>query len=150
MEPIGSLIEGRETAVVAPASTVREAAELMSARGIGAVPVVDADRVVGIFTERDIMSRVVAAGRDPAKTTVGDVMSTALVVADVAESRDACLQRLQAARVRHLLVLKSGRLIGIVSLRDLVAREIREKDHTIDMLNAYIHYIPADVAPRNH
>jgi hypothetical protein len=77
-------------------------------------------------------------------------MSTALVVADVAESRDACLQRLQAARVRHLLVLKSGRLIGIVSLRDLVAREIREKDHTIDMLNAYIHYIPADVAPRNH
>lgn len=72
-------------------------------------------------------------------------MTKELVVADVAESYDVCLQRMQQARVRHLIVLDRGRLAGILSLRDLMAVDVSEKDEAITLLNAYVHYIPADL-----
>ena len=117
----------------------------MAEHNIGAVPVVDGDRLAGIFTERDVLTRVVAAGRDPASTLVSDVMSTDLVVAEVSESYETCLGRMKQARVRHLIVLDQGRLAGILSLRDLLAADIDEKEEAITLLNAYVHYIPADV-----
>src|SRR2546423_10080964 len=116
MRSVRAVIGGRETVTVAPLASVLEAAQLMAARRIGAVPVVEGDRLAGIFTERDVLTRVVAAGVDPAGTCVLDVMSTQLVVADVSEPYDVCLQRMQQARVRHLIVLDGGRLAGIVSL----------------------------------
>ncbi|PYR39706.1 MAG: IMP dehydrogenase [Acidobacteria bacterium] len=116
---------------------------MMARRGIGAVPVVEGERLAGIFTERDVLTRVVAAGVDPAGTCVLDVMSTQLVVADVSEPYDVCLQRMQQARVRHLIVLDGGRLAGIVSLRDVMAVDLDEKDDAITLLNAYVHYVPA-------
>ena len=91
------------------------------------------------------MVRVVAAERDAARTQVGEVMSTELIIADWHEDHASCLRRLQQARVRHLLVLNDGRLAGIVSLRDLLAVELGEKDEAISLLNAYVHYIPADL-----
>jgi len=148
MVTLGAFIRGQQLAAVGPVSSVFEAARLMTERGIGAVPVVDGDRLVGIFTERDLMTRVVAAGLDPSQTSVRDVMSTDLVVADVKEGCEEALARLQQARVRHLLVLQEGRLSGIVSLRDLIDRELADKDETLALLNAYVHYIPADLNPK--
>jgi CBS domain-containing protein len=148
MVTLGAFIRGQQLAVVGPGSSVFEAAHLMTERGIGAVPVVDDDRLAGIFTERDIMTRVVAAGLDPSRTHIRDVMSTDLVVADVMEGCEETLARLQRARVRHLLVLKEGRLVGIVSLRDLIDHELADKDETLALLNAYVHYIPADLNPK--
>ena len=124
------------------------AARLMSECQIGAVPVLDGDRVAGIFSERDVMARVVAAGRDPERTAVRDVMTTELIAADSEDSFENCLRTMQNARVRHLLVLREGRLAGIVSLRDLLAVEIDEKDEEIQWLNAYVHHIPVDL-PRH-
>lgn len=147
MKPIRPLVENRDVAVVDVATSVAQAARLMSEREVGAVPVVEGDRVAGIFTERDVLSRVVAAGVDPASTPVGGVMSTNLVVADIGEHHDVCLRRMQQSRVRHLLVLRDGRLAGILSMRDLLALEIDERDEAINLLNAYVHYIPADLAP---
>ena len=72
-------------------------------------------------------------------------MSTELIVADLDEDHASCLRRLQQARVRHLLVLNDGQLAGIVSLRDLLAVELGEKDEAISLLNAYVHYIPSDL-----
>ena len=72
-------------------------------------------------------------------------MSSGLVVAESAESYETCLSRMQQAHVRHLIVLDQGRLAGIVSLRDVLAVDIDEKDEAIALLNAYVHYIPADV-----
>jgi CBS domain-containing protein len=138
-------VAARETVTVDPQVSVLEAARLMVDHQIGAVPVVDRDRLAGIFTERDILARVVAAQRDPSATSVADVMTRELVVADVAESYDVCLQRMQQARVRHLIVLDCGRLAGILSLRDLMAVDVSEKDEAITLLNAYVHYIPADL-----
>lgn len=145
MRRVSTLLDGRKTVVVEQSTLVSDAARLMSEHQIGAVPVLDADRLAGIFTERDVMVRVVAAERDPARTQVREVMSTELVVADWHEDHASCLRRLQQAHVRHLLVLNEGRLAGIVSLRDLLAVELGEKDEAISLLNAYVHYIPADL-----
>jgi CBS domain-containing protein len=148
MRSIKAIVGDRETVVVDPLLSIEEAARLMAAHNIGAVPVVDGERLVGIFTERDILTRVVAAGRTPSSTAVKEVMSTELVVAEIGESYETCLSRMQQARVRHLVALDKGRLAGIVSLRDILAADIDEKDEAITLLNAYVHYIPADVSSK--
>jgi CBS domain-containing protein len=146
MKPISAVIQGQDTAVVPKQASVVDAVRVMTARNIGAVPVVDDERLVGIFTERDVMARVVAVGLDPKTTAVGEVMSPDLVTADVKDSCDTCLRRMQQARVRHLIVLNDGRLAAVLSLRDLLAVDADEKDEAINLLNAYVHYIPADLA----
>jgi CBS domain-containing protein len=148
MKPIGPLVSNREVVVVDLATSVAHAARIMTEKQIGAVPVVDGERVAGIFTERDVMGRVVAAGVNPEATPVSTVMSTTLVVADVRDSHDVCLRRMQQARVRHLLVLDRGRLAGVLSLRDLLALELDEKDEEVTLLNAYVHFVPADLLPK--
>jgi CBS domain-containing protein len=148
MRSIKAIVGDRETVVVDPLLSVEEAARVMAANNIGAVPVVDGERLVGIFTERDILTRIVAAGKNPSATAVKDVMSTELVVAEIGESYETCLNRMQQARVRHLIALDKGRLAGIVSLRDILAADIDEKEEAITLLNAYVHYIPADVSSK--
>lgn len=90
------------------------------------------------------MGRVVAAGLSPERTPVANVMSKELVVAEISEDYETCLHRMQQAHVRHLILLKKGRLAGIVSLRDLLAADADEKAEAITLLTAYVHYIPAD------
>lgn len=85
-----------------------------------------------------MLTRVVAAGCDPDKTRVGEVMSAQLVVVDPAESYETCLNRMREAQVRHVIVLDQRRLAGIVSLRDLLAVDIDEMDEAIGLLNAYV------------
>jgi CBS domain-containing protein len=148
MKLIKPLVQNQEMVVVDSATSVVQAARVMSERQIGAVPVVDGERLAGIFTERDVLSRVVSAGVDPAATTVGSVMTTDLVTADSGETNDVCLRRMQQAHVRHLLVLEGGRLVGILSLRDLLGVEIDERDEAINLLNAYVHYNPAETPSR--
>jgi len=143
MKTAKAIVGAQETVVMGPDASVLDAARVMAAHQIGAVPVVDGSRLAGIFTERDILVRVVAAGLDPAATPIAEVMSTQLVTAEAGESHETCLQRMQQARVRHLLVLEGGALAGILSLRDLLALDLHEKDEAIALLNAYVHYIPA-------
>jgi CBS domain-containing protein len=94
--------------------------------------------LAGIITERDILARIVAAELDPVATPVAQVMSTELLVAEIGEPWEVCLQRMQQARVRHLIVLDQGRLAGILSLRDLIAVDLDEKAEAISLLNAYV------------
>lgn len=148
MKPVRDIVGGQKTVTVGQLTSVAEAARIMAARCIGAVPVAECDRVVGIFTERDALTRVVAAGVDPARTPVRDVMTSALVVADIGERCDACLERMRQAHVRHLIVLDNNRMAGIVSMRDLLAVDLDDKADTITYLNAYVHCVPADLANR--
>ncbi len=150
MKSVKAIIGNRETVRVDASASVLSATRAMADHQIGAVPIVDADRLVGVFTERDVMARVVAAGLDAAVTPVADVMSTRLVVADVNESYEVCLPRMQHAGVRHLIVLDQGRLAGILSFRDVMAVDVDEKAEAITLLNAYVHYIPADVQAKSH
>ena len=105
MKSVKAIVGDRPTVTVGPLSSVTDAARLMAAHQVGGLPVVEGDRLVGIFTERDVLTRVVAAGRAPDDTRVTDVMSSDLVVAEVVESCEDCLSRMQRSRVRHLIVL---------------------------------------------
>jgi CBS domain-containing protein len=148
MKSVREIIASQDVVVINVLARVDEAARLMSARNIGAVPVVDGGRLVGIFTERDALSRIVAAGVDPARTPVRDVMSSALVVADIRESCDTCLDRMRQSHIRHLIVLDNDRMVGVVSMRDLMAVDLDDKLETITMLNAYVHSVPDHVLNR--
>src|SRR5687767_5195786 len=106
MRSIKAILGDRETIVVASSSSIADAARLMAIHHIGALPVLDDSRLIGIFTERDVLTRIVAAGRNPETTVVGDVMSTELDVGDVNESYEVCLTRMRQAHVRHLLALQ--------------------------------------------
>ena len=94
MKSIRSIIGDRDTVTVDVSTTVTDAARVMARRQIGAVGVTNDGRFAGIFSERDVLNRVVAAGRDPATLPVGDVMTSDLIVADVSESYEACLLRM--------------------------------------------------------
>lgn len=138
MRSIQAILGSRETVTIDRHASVLDAARGMAAHQIGAVPVLEEDRLVGIFTERDVLVRVVAAGIDPGATQVGDVMSTQLVTADISESYEACLERMQRAHVRHLIVLSDGAMAGILSLRDVMAVDLNEKVEHIALLTEYL------------
>ena len=142
MRSIKTILGNRETHTVNPSESVRRAVQVMVSHDVGSVPVVDGDRVVGIFTERDVMKRVVANELDADSTAVGTVMSTQLVLANSDESYEACLRRMQESHVRHLIVLDQNRMSGVVSLRDLMAVDLSEKVEELSMLNAYVHHVP--------
>ena len=138
MKSIKDILDKQQTITVSPNTSVADAARSMAAHQIGAVPVLDGEQLVGIFTERDALTRVVAANLDPSKTMVADVMSTNLVAADVNESYETCLDRMRQAHIRHLVALQDGRMAGIVSMRDLMALDLNEKGEEITLLNQYV------------
>lgn len=127
MKQIADLIRGQILTVIEPASTVRNAAERMTERNIGAVAVVEAGSLAGVFSERDIMARVVAKGLNPDDTAVSSVMTRNLVVADPHENVDAALQKMHSIGSRHLPVVDNGKLVGMISIRDLL--EVDDAHH---------------------
>ena len=113
MRTIRHLLESkREVYHIAPSLSVQEAACYMSERKIGAVCVVESSRLVGIVSERDIMTKVVAAGLDPKATRVAQVMSENPVVVSADESYENCIKMMQTAKFRHLPVVEEGKLLG--------------------------------------
>lgn len=142
MKTLGTLVLGREVYHVRVEHNVRDAARYMSDRRVGAVAVLMGDRLTGVLSERDIMSRVVARGLDPDAVKVGDVMTRDLVVADVSDSNEDGVRKMKQAGCRHLPVIQGDRFLGMVSLRDLLQVDLSEKDEEIRLLNAYIHYVP--------
>lgn len=147
MKQMGAVIAGQRTVLVSHDTLVIDAVQQMTDHRIGAVPVSDGDRVVGVFSERDVMGRVVASGRNPATTRVAEVMTTDLVVASPTDTYEEGLRLMQRTSVRHLLVLQDGRLAGIVSVRDLLRVDADEKQEAIALLNAYVHDIPLALTP---
>jgi CBS domain-containing protein len=140
MKRVKDFIRGKQVFYSAPDLTIRQAAQYMSTREIGAVPVLEKGRLVGIFSERDLLSKVVAHGLDPATTTVGEVMTKELVVADADETYEAALQKMKDCNCRHLPVVDRDRLVGVVSMRDLLLAEITVKAGAMRMLDTVIKY----------
>jgi CBS domain-containing protein len=131
--------KGPDVVTADPESSVLEAAQLMNARGIGALPVMRDGALVGIFTERDLMRRVVADGLDPQTTLVGQVMTPQPLTATAETSVDDCGALMTARRIRHLPVLAAGGLVGIVTIGDLLAFQIADQAVTIAQLNSYVY-----------
>jgi len=139
---IYDLIKNQETYQVEMGVTVLEAVRAMVERNIGAVPVVHNGRLVGIFSERDLMKRVVAEGCDPRRTCLAEVMTEDPLTVNTTEELENCLALMRRHGFRHLPVCHDGQLVGIVSLRDILLHDLSEKDDEVRMMRAYIHSVP--------
>jgi CBS domain-containing protein len=125
--------------VLSPDQTVGEAARLMAAREVGAVLLVEAGRVVGIFSERDLLRRVVARGAPPDHTVLRAVMTLDPITASPDEERMAAVLKMRKVGCRHLPIVRDGTPIDTVSIRDLLFDEIAARDGEIEDLKRYIH-----------
>jgi CBS domain-containing protein len=123
----------------APSATVLEVAALMSEAGVGCIPVLEEDRLVGVFSERDLMRRVIVEGRDPRETLVGSVMTPEVVTAGLDDRVERCLEKMRSVGCRHLPIVAEGRVIAMISMRDLLSDEIEEQVEEIKGLRAYLH-----------
>ena len=142
MHTIQQVIRSGRLVTAASTSPVFDVARTMANARVGAIPIVDRGRLVGVFSERDLMNRVVVAGQDAHGTLVADVMTRNVVTASVDETRDACLEKMQRAGCRHLPVVEAQRVIAMLSMRDLLRDEIEERVEEIRELRAYIHQTP--------
>ena len=125
-------------ASLGPSATVLEAALLMNERGIGSVIVIDKDRLAGIFTERDVLRRVVAEQRDPATTKLADVMTSPVACAAPHTTLDEIRQVMRERRIRHVPVVNAKRVLGMISIGDLNKAEREVQVETIRYLEQYI------------
>ncbi len=143
MHAIRNVIRPYRLVTAPPTASVLEVARIMTDAQVGAIPIVEGDRVVGIFSERDLMTRIVVGGRDPQRALVHEVMTPEVLTASPDDTRSECLERMRDARCRHLPVLERGRLIAVLSMRDLLRDEIEEQDEEIRGLRAYLHQTPS-------
>jgi CBS domain-containing protein len=138
MASVESLIRGRETYQVQADQPVLDVVRLMVEHNIGAVAVLRNGEMAGLFTERDLMRRVVNESRDPRTTPVAEVMTRDLVVVSPDRSLEDCLALMRERGFRHLPVCQGKQLRGLISLRDLLAHAVVEKDGEVQMMRAYI------------
>jgi len=139
---ICDLIKDQEMYGAEAHDSVLQVVQTMVARNIGAVPVLREGQLVGIFSERDLMGRVVAEGLDPRTTRVEDVMTEDPLAVCPSENVENCMGLMRRHGFRHLLICEGKRLVGIVSLRDVLLHDLSEKDHEVRMMRAYIQASP--------
>ena len=139
---ICDLIKDQDTYQADLGDSVLETVRAMVERNIGAVPVVHNEKLVGIFSERDLMRRVVAEGRDPRATCMAEVMTDDPMTISTNEDLENCMTLMRRHGFRHLPVCHEGQLVGIVSLRDILLHDLNEKDDEVRMMRAYIHSMP--------
>ena len=118
--------------------TVFDAISLMAQVNIGAVLVQKDDTIAGIFTERDYLQRIALQSRSSKQTRVGDVMTTPVISADPDDSVQQCMETMTTCHCRHLPVVHNGKLLGIVSIGDLVKKMLDEKQQEVEKLSQYI------------
>jgi CBS domain-containing protein len=139
MHTLRHVIQRQHLVHAAPTATVFDVAVQMSEARVGCIPVMEGDRLVGVFSERDLMTRVVVEGRDPRRTTLESVMTIEVITADLDERVERCLDKMHRFGCRHLPVVADGRVIAMISMRDLMRDEIEEQVEEIRGLRDYIH-----------
>ncbi len=154
MKSIGDLVKDQQVVSAEPGMKILEVVELMKKRRIGAVPVVRNGELVGIFSERDLLTKVVSQCKDADEQTiekitgmtVGEVMTKDLVIANYADTCDECLKKMQLHGIRHLPVVAEGQLIGVISIRDLLQCHLVIKEEELDLLNTFINFVPPSMS----
>jgi CBS domain-containing protein len=125
--------------VVQRNAMVAEAVRTMAANNVGIVAVLDGGTLVGVFSERDVVRRVVDRGLDPARTAVADVMTSDLVVADADDDYQSAMRKMDQANIRHLPVVSGGRLLSMLSIRDLMRVALDDRGQEIEYLKEYLY-----------
>lgn len=127
-----------ETYTVSPETITLDALRLMSDKNIGALPVVDQQKLVGMFSERDYARKVVLQGRSSLDTRVGDIMSRDIEVAHPGHTIEHCMTIMSQKHLRHFPVIDNGKLVGIISVGDVVKYIIEEQESFIQHLQLYM------------
>ena len=131
--------KGRQVFAVAPGAAVLDAIRTMAERHVGALLVMEGEKLSGIVSERDYARKVILMGRSSADTPVRDIMTAAVITVQPETPVEKCMQIMTERRVRHLPVIENGRVVGMVSIGDLVKAVIAEQQQQIEQLESYIH-----------
>ena len=140
MTNVGNLLtsKGREIWSIAPDKSIFDALEMMADKNVSGLLVLESGKLVGIFTERDYARKLILKGKSSKKTKVSDLMTKNILYVGSKNTIEDCMKLMTGKRVRHLPVIDTGRLIGIVTIGDLVKQIISEQQTTIHQLENYI------------
>ncbi|HEX4240447.1 MAG TPA: CBS domain-containing protein [Steroidobacteraceae bacterium] len=130
--------KGTEVFSVTPQDTVRRAIEVMATRHVGALLVMNQEVLLGVISERDYARKVILKNRNSQDTPVADIMSSPVVTVTPEDTVHRCMQIMTDKRIRHLPVVKNGRVLGMLSIGDLVKAVIQEQSEHIEQLERYI------------
>jgi CBS domain-containing protein len=128
---------------IGPTAPVQDALKLLAENGIGALLVMDGEQIAGIVSERDYTRKVELMGRSASATLVSDIMTSSVICVGPGHSNEQCMALMTENRLRHLPVVENGKLIGVISIGDLVKDIISEQKFTIQQLEHYIHGVRA-------
>jgi CBS domain-containing protein len=142
MPTLGELVKNKPIHILTKGKTVFEVVEYMAQNNIGAIPILEGDKLAGIFSERDLMIRCVSKKLDLEKTKIEQVMTKRVIIMESSDSYEACLQIMKQESIRHIPVIDKDKLIGVISIRDLMQVDMEEKEQKIEILHSYIHYNP--------
>ena len=141
MTSVAKILQSKPDAIVhtiAPTALVFDALKLMADKGIGALLVTEGEAIAGIFTERDYARKIALMGRTSSVTQVRDVMTSAVRFVRPDQTSEQCMQIMSTGRLRHLPVVDNGKLVGMISIGDLVKDIISEQKFIIEQLEQYI------------
>jgi len=131
--------KGRNIWSISPHATVYEALQLLADKDVGALLVIEEGKLVGIFSERDYARKVILKGKSSKETSVEELMTKEVLYVSPTDTIENCMALMTAKRIRHLPVLENDRLVGIVTIGDVVNQIISEQQFTIQELEKYIH-----------
>ena len=137
---IGSLLQrkGGQVWSLQATASVYDAIAMMAEKGVGALPILDAETLIGIVSERDYARKVILMGRSSKDTPVTEIMSSPVISVSPSQTVEDCMHIITEMRIRHLPVTEAGKILGMVSIGDLVNWVITEQRETIQHLEAYI------------
>ena len=141
MKPVAHLLKTNDRSTflrVAPDVSVFVALELLSTLRVGALMVMDGERLIGIFSERDYCRKVALKGRNSKETTVADIMTSEVFTVPSTTSTHACMAVMNEKHFRHLPVVDGDKVLGLISMRDIMADVIAEHEFTINQLETYV------------
>jgi CBS domain-containing protein len=140
MKTVRQLLEGKrhKLITISPEATVYEALQTMSEHDVGALVVMESERLVGIFSERDYARKIILHGKSSKDTLVREIMTGKVVVVRPSQTVEDCMALMTDKRVRHLPVFEESRIIGVVSIGDVVKEMLSEQKFIIQQLESYI------------
>ena len=139
MENIKEILSDRELYTVTKDTSIKDVVFYMAEKGVGLVPIMESGKLVGVFSERDLVKRVIAKNKSLDETKVEDVMSTKLIIADINETNESVLAKMKEANTRHILVIENEKLVGVLAMRDLLELDLSACKLTVEVLNNYIY-----------